>query len=932
MRGEGSDGITSTNRDGTPGPGWSVGRAGTAATIRRARPARASRSPSTSRGTSGRSSRTTASPATGPTTRRARPSCGSTPRKGPSPSSRAAASAIVPGKPDESELIDRIESDDPELQMPPKKSGKQLTAEQIAMLRRWIEQGATWTTHWAFEPPRKPALPAVKNAAWPDQRDRPLHPGPARGRGAHARARGRPRPTLIRRVTLDLTGLPPTPAEVDAFLADPSARRLREGRRPAARLAPLRRAHGAVLARRRPLRRHPRPAPRQLPRDLALPRLGHPRLQRQQAVRPVHRRAARRRPAAEPDASTRSIATGFNRCHVSTSEGGSIEEEVYVRNIVDQVDTTGTVFLGPDDRLRPLPRPQVRPDPGRRTTTSSSRSSTTSTARRWTATRRSGRRSCTVPTRTASRGAAGRSTPRSPRCRQAIAAETARAASPPIERKDDARRQTSRAAGPTSSGSTTPCRRAPRPRATARGTSSASPTTRSTAAGCRCATRPRGCKQRFFDNAGRKLEVGAGDTLFAYVYLDPKQPAQGADAPVAHEGGLDAPRLLGRERDRLRQGRHARAAARWATCPQSGKWVRLEVPVGQAQARAGHGDRRLGVHPARRHRLLGQGRHRRPRPRRTASSSTRSPAWVRAQRAVGGAGLARGPQGDRRSSIARSGPRRRPSELRAYFIEHAYAKTARVVRAAAIEARGGRAEAEGARGPGRRRPWSFARRPASPSRRSCSSAASTTSGARRWAGPCPRSCRRCRRARRSTAWAWPSGWSRPNHPLTARVAVNRFWHQVFGTGLVKTAEDFGVAGRAAQPPRAARLAGGPVPRGRLGRQAVDEAAGDVGDLPAVVAGHARDAGEGPGQPAAVARAAVPARRRDAPRPGAGRQRPAGRDGRRPERQAAPAVRALGGRRLHRQQHGALHRRHAARRRSTAAASTPSGSGPRRRRR
>ena len=252
---------------------------------------------------------------------------------------------IVPGKPDESELIFRIESDDPELHMPPKKSGKQLTADQVAVLRRWVEQGASWSTHWAFEPPQKPALPAVKNAGWPDQRDRPVHPGPARGRGALARARGR-----------QDDADPPRDARPDRPAADPPGGRRVPGRlvrrRPmrrsstAARLAPLRRAHGAVLARRRPLRRHPRPAPRQLPRDLALPRLGHPRLQRQQAVRPVHRRAAGRRPAAQCRRLDQIIATGFNRCHVSTNEGGSIEEEVYVRNIVDQVDTNGTVFLG----------------------------------------------------------------------------------------------------------------------------------------------------------------------------------------------------------------------------------------------------------------------------------------------------------------------------------------------------------------------------------------------------------------------------------------------------------------------------------------------------------------------------------------------------------------------------------------------------------
>ena len=75
--------------------------------------------------------------------------------------------AIVRGKPDESELIVRIENDDPDLRMPPRKSGKHLAPGQIAVLRRWIEQGATMSTHWAFQPPHKPALPAVKKVDWP---------------------------------------------------------------------------------------------------------------------------------------------------------------------------------------------------------------------------------------------------------------------------------------------------------------------------------------------------------------------------------------------------------------------------------------------------------------------------------------------------------------------------------------------------------------------------------------------------------------------------------------------------------------------------------------------------------------------------------------------------------------------------------------------
>src|SRR4051812_5727320 len=128
---------------------------------------------------------------------------------------------IAPGDPKKSELIRRISTSDQDDLMPPPKSNRKLTPAQVQLLTRWVEQGAKWGMHWAFVPPASQTPPQVKNTKWVKNgidrfvlgrlEKEGLRPAPPASREA-----------LMRRVTLDLTGLPATTAEVDAFLADRS--------------------------------------------------------------------------------------------------------------------------------------------------------------------------------------------------------------------------------------------------------------------------------------------------------------------------------------------------------------------------------------------------------------------------------------------------------------------------------------------------------------------------------------------------------------------------------------------------------------------------------------------------------------------------------------------------------------------------------------
>ena len=206
---------------------------------------------------------------------------------------------LAPGDPASSRVYLRVSAENKARRMPPPSSGRALTDPQIALIKRWIEEGADWKQHWAFIPPKRADLPDVKHAGWvrnPVDRfvlarleREGLSPSPEADRI-----------TLLRRVTFDLTGLPPTPAEIDAFLDDKSSGRLREtvvdrllasphyGERMALHWLDLARyadTHGYHID--------------SAPRDVAVARLGDRRLQPQHAVRPVHHRAARRRSAAE---------------------------------------------------------------------------------------------------------------------------------------------------------------------------------------------------------------------------------------------------------------------------------------------------------------------------------------------------------------------------------------------------------------------------------------------------------------------------------------------------------------------------------------------------------------------------------------------------------------------------------------------------------
>ena len=252
--------------------------------------------------------------------------------------------AVAPGAPDESEILARVAEEDDSLRMPPRKAGPRLSGGEVAVLRRWVEAGAPYAKPWSLVAPEARPTPAVRRAAWPRNgvdawvlarlEAEGLEPAPEADE-----------PSLLRRASLDLRGLPPTPAEVDAFagdgapgayeravdrfLADPAF-----GERWARPWLDLARYADSAGYGSDPLRTIWRY------RDWVIDALN--------ANQPYDRfttdqLAGDLLPAPTP---AQRAATAFHRNTMTNTEGGTDDEEFRVAAVKDRVDTTGQVWLG----------------------------------------------------------------------------------------------------------------------------------------------------------------------------------------------------------------------------------------------------------------------------------------------------------------------------------------------------------------------------------------------------------------------------------------------------------------------------------------------------------------------------------------------------------------------------------------------------------
>jgi len=253
------------------------------------------------------------------------------------------AVAVIPRQSSASEVIRRVTSSDPDMHMPPT-GHDALSAAQIQTLKNWIDQGAPYRKHWSFEKPVRAALPNVKDTSWPrgaidrfilaNLEAHSLHPSPPATKYE-----------IARRVSLDLTGLLPTPSEVDAFMNDANAdayERFVDRLLASPRFGEHRArywldyvrygdTHGLHNDNQRDIWPY---------RDYVIRSFNANKPFDQFAIEQI---AGDLLPARDVD---QLIATGFVRCNLSTGEGGAINEEILASNNRDRVECYGSVFLG----------------------------------------------------------------------------------------------------------------------------------------------------------------------------------------------------------------------------------------------------------------------------------------------------------------------------------------------------------------------------------------------------------------------------------------------------------------------------------------------------------------------------------------------------------------------------------------------------------
>ncbi|QEG42605.1 PSD1 and planctomycete cytochrome C domain-containing protein [Roseimaritima ulvae] len=252
--------------------------------------------------------------------------------------------AIVPGEPDESELIARVLTDDADQIMPPADSGKRLSDAQRDILRRWVQQGANYETHWAFVPPQRSEPPLVEGVSHPIDRFIQARLA-SEGISPSPRADSQ---TLIRRLSLDLTGLPPTPEQVDTFItataADPDAayQELTERLLASPHYGERWALWWLDQARYADSNGYSVDAPRQIwaYRDWVIDAFNQ---DMPFDTFTIEQLAGDLLPEATE---SQKIATGFHRNTQINQEGGIDKEQFRIDSVFDRVATTGTVWLG----------------------------------------------------------------------------------------------------------------------------------------------------------------------------------------------------------------------------------------------------------------------------------------------------------------------------------------------------------------------------------------------------------------------------------------------------------------------------------------------------------------------------------------------------------------------------------------------------------